>query len=170
MITVGDRALVLHAWVGYLDQLVTIFLERILAEVMLVGFEHSPGLRKLSFRLPQIFRQRVEIQRQIVEPIRKVRIVPDVQRDVVVVDGILHQPIPTCVSIVKISLADELPVRNISEIVRYLDADLHRLDFVFPLIFVRPPDAGAFALASSENPWTANWVFAESEATETANR
>src|SRR5258708_14670044 len=91
-------------------------------------------------------------------------------REIVVVEGILIQAVPTRVSVVKISLAEELSVGNICELVRHLDADLHRLDFVFPLIFVRPPDAGAFALASSQNPWTPNWVFAESETTETANR
>ena len=39
-VAVGDRALVLHAGVGHLDQLVAIPLERVLAEIMLEGLKH----------------------------------------------------------------------------------------------------------------------------------
>ena len=80
----------------------------------------------------------------------------------------MHQPIPTRVAIAEVGLADKLSVRYVSEIVRYGDADLHRLNFVFPLILVRPPDAGAFSLASCEDPWTASRVLAKREAAEAA--
>src|SRR5439155_12582000 len=119
-------------------------------------------------RLIQIFRQSIEVQRQIAEPIVEVHIAPNIQRDVVVVNRILDQPIPTRVAIVKVSLAEKLSIGNINEIVRDRDADLHRLGFVFPLVFVRPPDAGAFALASREDPWPAKGILAESETTEPA--
>src|SRR5207237_3888509 len=46
-VAVGDRTLVLHAGVGHLDQLVAVLLERVLAEIVLVGLEPPLRLRAL---------------------------------------------------------------------------------------------------------------------------
>ena len=61
-VAVGHRALMLHAGIGHLDQLVAVVLERIFAEVVLKGFEHPLGLGELLLGLLQVFRQRVEIE------------------------------------------------------------------------------------------------------------
>ena len=169
MIAVGDRALVLHAGVRRLDQLVAVFLEGILAKIVLVTPRASRlRLRELFLGLVQVFGQRVEVERQVAQPIAEVHVVADVQRDVVVVDWILHQPIPTRVAVAEVRLADKLSVRNVNEIVRNRDADLHRLDFVAPLVLVRPPDAGAFSLARRVNPGPASRIFTEGNATKPA--
>ena len=141
VVAVGDGALVLHARVRHLDQLVAVLLERVLAEVVLVGLEHRLGLRELPLRLVEIAGQHVEIERQVAERVGEVHVVADVQRDVVVVDRILDQPVPARVAVAEVGLADELAVRDVDQVVRDRDADLHALDFVAPLILVRPPDA-----------------------------
>ena len=62
-VAVGDGALVLHAGVGHLDQLVAVAREGIFAEVVLVGLEHAFGLRELHLGFVEVFGQHVEIER-----------------------------------------------------------------------------------------------------------
>jgi hypothetical protein len=81
-----------------------------------------------------------------------VRVVADVERDVVRVDRILHEPVPPRVAVAEVGLAEELAVRDVDEIVRDGDADLHPFDLIAPLILVRPPDRRAFALAGGIDP------------------
>src|SRR5438445_8860835 len=158
----------LHARVRRLDQFVAVFLEWILTEIMLKSFEHSFRLRELFLCLVEIFRQSVEVERQIAEPIREVLVLADIQAYVVIIDRILDQPIPTCVPVAEIGLAQKLSVRNFNEIVRNSHADAHRLNLVLPLILVWPPDARALSLARRESPGTASRIFAESEPAESA--
>jgi hypothetical protein len=67
MIAVGDGTLVLHAGVRHFDEFVAVFLEGILAEIVLERLEHALGLRELFFRFVQIFGKRIEIERKIAE-------------------------------------------------------------------------------------------------------
>ena len=61
MVPVGNSALMLHAGVGHLHQLIAIFLEGIIAEVVLESAEHRFYLCELFFGLVYVFGQRVEI-------------------------------------------------------------------------------------------------------------
>src|SRR5947199_100911 len=81
-VAVGDCALMLHAGVGCFDQLVAIFLERIVAEIVLKRLKHPASLRELFFCLVEIFGHRVEVERQVAEPVGEVYISADVQRDI----------------------------------------------------------------------------------------
>ncbi len=78
MIAVRNGALVFHAGVRCFDQLVAVFLEWILTEIMLIGCEHPARLGELLFRFVQIFRQRVKVERQITEVFRPVLVLADV--------------------------------------------------------------------------------------------
>src|ERR1700735_5926805 len=88
-------------------------------------------------------------------------IVADIQRNIVVVDRIVHEPIPPRVPVSEIRLANELPVRYIHQVVRNRDADTHVLDFVAPLVLVWPPHARAYAFTRRVNPWMAFRVLSE---------
>src|SRR5882762_9929565 len=101
--------------------------------------------------------------------IRKMFVSSDIQRNVVVVDGILDQPVPTGVTVAEIRLADELSVRYVSQAVRDGHANLHRLDFISPLILVGPPDAGALAFARGEDPSAARRIFGKGKAAEASD-
>ena len=85
----------------------------------------------------------------------------DVQRDVVVVDRVLDEPVPTRIAVAEVGPAHESAVRHVDQVVGNRDADLHPLDFVAPLILVRPPDARAFVLAGGRDPVMASCVLAE---------
>ena len=114
-VPVGDRALMLHPGVRHLDQLVAVVLERILAEVVLEGFEHPLGLRKLLLGLLQVLRQRVEIEREVAQLVVEMHIVADVQRHTVIVDRIAHVPVPARVAVAQVLLADEPAVGDVHE-------------------------------------------------------
>ena len=124
-VAVGDGALVLHARVRHLDQLVAVLLERVFAEVVLEGLEHRLRLRELPLRLLEVPGQHVEIERQVAEPVGEVLVVADVQRHVVVVDRVVDQPVPARVAVAEVGLADELAVRDVDQAVGDRDADLH---------------------------------------------
>ncbi len=64
VVAVGDGALVLHAGVGYFDEFVAIFLEGILAEVVVVGLHHAGNLRELALRSVEVLGQNVVVERQ----------------------------------------------------------------------------------------------------------
>src|SRR6202046_567938 len=90
-------------------------------------------------------------------------IVADIQRNIVVVDRIVHEPIPPRVPVSEIRLANKLPIGHIHQVVRNRDTDPHILDFVAPLILVWPPHARANAFARGVNPWMALRIFSERE-------
>src|SRR5262245_39135887 len=80
----------------------------------------------------------------------------------------MHKPVPARVAIAKAGFAHEFTIRNIDQIIRDSDADFHALDFVAPLIFVGPPDAGTNAFTRGVNPRMARLVFPKGEAAEPA--
>ena len=135
---------------------------------MLIGFDHSLGLHELFFGFVQIFGQHVKIQGQVAELVGEMHVVADVQRNVVIVDGILHEPVPARVAVAQIGLADKLSVGNIHQAVGNGDADAHVLNFVAPLIFVGPPDTGADVFARGVDPGMAGRILAEGDAAEAA--
>ena len=152
-VAVGDRALVLHAGVRHFDQLVAVLLERILAEEFLVAPRSSASPARTapspSRGCPAARRNRAC---RSPSAIGEVHVVADVQRHVVGVDRVVNAPVPARVAVAEIGLADEPAVRDVDQIVRDGDAQLHPLRLVAPLILVRPPDAGALPLARGGDP------------------
>src|SRR6185437_14735010 len=98
----------------------------------------------------------------------EVDVVADVQGHVVIVDGVMVVPVPAGVTVMQIGFAHEFAVGDVDETVRNGDADLHVLDFVTPLIFVGPPDAGTIVFAGRNHPGTAGGILAEGDAAEAA--
>ena len=150
----------LHPGIRHFDQLVAVVLEWVLAEVVLKGFEHPLGLRKLLLGLLQVLRQRVEIEGEVAQPVVEMNIVADVERHAVIVDRIAHVPVPARAAVTEVLLADEPPVGNVHELVGNRDAQVHRFDLVAPLVLVGPPDAGALHLARRVDPGPARRVLA----------
>jgi hypothetical protein len=96
-----------------------------------------------------------------------VPILADVERDIVVVDGVMHAPLPFGVAIAKVAAGDEAAVAYVHEAVRHGDVEFHAiLRLVAPLVLVGPPDAGAFALAGRSDPGLACFIVVEAEAAE----
>ena len=170
VVAVSDGGLVLHAGVRHFDQFVAILLEGVFAEVVLVGFDHSLGLRELLLGFLQVFRQSIKIERQAAEFVGEMLVLADVQRNVVVVDGVVNHPLPAGVAVTQIGLAHELAVGDVHQAVGDGDAELHVLHLVTPLVLVGPPEAGADALAGGEDPRPAGGVLAEGEAAKPAGR
>src|SRR5580698_4248389 len=102
------------------------------------------------------------------EPVGKMFVVADVQRDIVIIDGIMDEPIPAGVAVTEIGFSHELSVGDIDETIWDRYADLHVLNFVAPLIFVRPPDTRSYSFARSVDPGMSGRIFAESETAESA--
>jgi hypothetical protein len=97
-----------------------------------------------------------------------VHVVADIQRDIVIIDGVLHQPIPSGVAIAQIGAAHKLSVRHIDQAIGDRYADLHALHLVAPLVFVRPPDASAGLFARGVDPWMAGRIFTKRDGAESA--
>src|ERR1700749_3502331 len=95
-------------------------------------------------------------------------IIADVQGDVVIIDGIMHHPIPARVSVAKISLAHKLSVGNIYKVIWDSNTNLHALNLIAPLVFVGPPDARSYAFARGVNPWMARCICSKGEASKSA--
>ena len=57
----------LHPGIRHFDQLVAVSLEWVFAEIMLEGLDHAPGLRKLRLGLLKVFRQRIEVEREVAQ-------------------------------------------------------------------------------------------------------
>src|SRR5215471_15563103 len=100
----------LHSRIRHLDQLVSVLSKWILAKIVLISFQHSLRLSKLLLGFVEVCRQRVKIKRQIAELIREMNVVADVQRNAVIVDWIMHKPIPASVAVPQIGLVDELSI------------------------------------------------------------
>src|SRR5215831_5069333 len=100
--------------------------------------------------------------------IGEVFVFPDVQRNVVVVDGILYEPIPARIAVAQVRLAEKFAIGNIDQVAWSRNADFHVFYFIAPLIFVRPPHARAKLLACGIDPGPARWVFLEGDAAESS--
>src|SRR4030095_7435417 len=109
-----------------------------------------------------------EVEWQVIELVRKMLVAGDVYRDAVVVDWVLHEPVPAGVAVAKIGLAHEASIRDVHQIAGDGDADLHALHFVAPLILVRPPYPCAFVFARSRDPGMSCAVGAARHAAEPA--
>src|SRR5690606_9216828 len=64
------------------------------------------------------------------ERIGQVHIITNVQRDVVVVDGIAHKPVEPGISVVGIGTVAQPSVRHVDEPVWYPDTDQHAVHLV----------------------------------------
>src|ERR1700760_1246951 len=98
------------------------------------------------------------------------RVVADVQRHVIAIDGITHGPVPTSVSVTEVGLAFKLSVRYIHQAIRDGNADLHALDLVAPLVLVRKPDARSIIFARGIDPRVAFGVLSKNHSTKTSDR
>ena len=116
-VAVGDGALVFHAGVGGFDEFVAVLREGVFAEVVLIGLKHAFGLGELGFGFVEVGGQGVEVEGHVTEAVAEVDVVADVERDVVIIDGVGDVPVPAGVSVAQIGLADELAVGNVDEIV-----------------------------------------------------
>ncbi len=163
VVAVGDGGLVLHAGVGDLDEFVTIFGKGIWAEVVLVGLQHAAGLGELAFGFVEVFGEGVEVEGKGAEFVGEVLVVANVERDVVVVDGVVDAPVPLRVAVAEVALGDEPAVGDIDEVAGNGDGEVHVLDLVFPLVFVGPPHAGADAFAGGVDPRLTGGVVLEGE-------
>ena len=75
---------------------------------MLVRFEHILHLDKLLLSLVQVLGEHIIVKRQIVVGVGKMLVLADAQRDIGVVDRVLHFPVPSRVTIVQVCLPLEL--------------------------------------------------------------
>ena len=162
--------MVLHAGVGNLNELVSVEVEGVFAEVVLVGVEHLGDLLKLRLGFVQVFREGVEIERGgAVRGCGEVLVVADVERDVVVVDRVVHVPTPLGVAVAEVLGAFEAAVGDVGQVVGDGHVDLHAvLGLVAPLILVGPPGTGALFLAGCRNPGLPGLVLVEAETAEAA--
>ena len=169
VIAVGDGALVLHAGVGNLDQFVAVFFEGILAEVVVVGLHHAGDLGELALGAFEVLGEDVVVEWQTLEVVAEVDVVADVERYVVVVDGVMDLPVPASVAVAQIFFAEELSVGDVHEAVGDGDGEEHAfLRLVAPLLFVGPPDVRAVTFAGGVDPGVAGGIGLEGEAAEAA--
>src|SRR5262245_17189863 len=105
-IPVRNSGLMLHPLIRHFNSFVSVLGERVLAEVMLVSFQHSLRLSKLLLGFVEIVGQRVKIERQLAKLIRKMSVVTDIERNAIVVDRVMHLPIPARVTIPQVRLTD----------------------------------------------------------------
>ena len=129
VVAVGDRGLVLDAGVQGFDELVAVAVEGILAEVVLVGLQHVLHLDELVLRLVEVFGEDEVVEREravlVGVGVVEVDVGADVQRDIVVVDGIADVPVPARVAVAEIGLLLKAAVGYLDEIAGRLDADVH---------------------------------------------
>src|SRR6266700_1791118 len=93
-------------------------------------------------------------------------IVTDIHRNVIVVDGIMHQPVPSRVAVAKVGFAHELSIGNIHKAIRDRHADFHAFHFIVPLVLIRPPYACANAFAGGVDPRMTRLVTSKGKTTE----
>src|SRR4051794_20660749 len=96
MIPVGDRALVLHAEVRRLDELVPVFIPREWAKPCLEALEHWLYLLELLARGLDVVVEWPEVERQVsflpLVHVTEMRVPARIDGDVVVVDWIADEP------------------------------------------------------------------------------
>src|ERR1035437_7151934 len=111
----------------------------------------------------------VIVEAEALVAVAEVRVGSDVERNVIVVDWVLHLPVPTRESVVQVGPALEPSSRNLHQVARRLHADVYRFDFIAPLVLVRPPYACAFLFTCGIHERPAHRICAEDEAAESSH-
>src|SRR3546814_569978 len=79
----------------------------------------------------------------------------NIDRNIVIVDGIAHEPVPAGVPVRKQFFSPALAIGYVHQTVGNGYADEHAVGFFGLVIFVGPPEAGAGSLAGNRYPWFA---------------
>src|SRR3546814_13991485 len=79
----------------------------------------------------------------------------NIDRNIVIVDGIAHEPVPAGVPVRKQFFSPALAIGYVHQTVGTAYAAEHAVGFFALVIFVGPPEAGAGSLAGSRYPWFA---------------
>src|SRR5204862_8270573 len=146
-LAVGDGALVLHAEVWCLDELVAVLVPRIRAEPALETLKHRLYLLELYLRRVEVIVERIEIESEIsllacVE-IAEMRVASGVDGDVVVVDRIYDKPLVSRAAVVVKRIAAQPSVCHVDERIGNGDGHALAVRFAAEVILGRPPDTGA---------------------------
>src|SRR5690606_17195912 len=165
-VAISDRALVFHAQVSRFNQLEAVFIERIGAEPVFKGPQHGFHVCiEMRLGLVLVFTQHPVVQIKdtvfTLEGVCKMHVIADVGSNVVVVDGVAHEPVETGVTVTQILAAAEPAIGDIGKAVGNADADQHAIHFIRLVILVGPPYAGPQALACRRNPMFSVAVFLE---------
>ncbi len=88
-------------------------------------------------------------------------VISDVQRDAVVVDGIMNLPVPAGIAVAEIGLTANLPLETSVQAVGNRDPQAHILDLVAQLFLVSATRSGPGALAGRGDPGPSGRVGGE---------
>jgi hypothetical protein len=78
-------------------------------------------------------------------------------------------PVPACVAVAEIGLTLEASIGDLDQAAGGLDANIHILDFIAPLVLIRPPYARALFFAGGIDQGLSHGIFAEDKAVETTH-
>ena len=168
VVAIGDGALVLHAEVRRLDQLVPVRGPRIRPEPVLVALHHRRRLAELPARGVEVIGERPEVHgersRLAHDGVGVVGVGARVDGDVVVVDRRGDEPLERRGAVGVVRGAPEPPVGDVHDRVRHRDRDALAVRLVGEVVLVGPPDAGAESLARGGDPAVAQAVRCPGEA------
>src|SRR5690606_9640121 len=123
-VAVRDRRLMLHAEVRRLDELEAVLVPRIGAEPVLEARDRRLHLRELPARGLELVVERPVVQRQYailaLVDLTEMRVAAGVDRDVVVVDRVPHEPLECCPAVL-VHDGPQPPVRHVDHRMRYRD-------------------------------------------------
>ena len=166
-IAVGDRALVLHAEVRSLDELVAILVPRERTEPALEALQHRLDLLKLLRGGVEVIVERIEVERQLsllsFVDVAEMRVMARVHRDVVVVDRVDDEPFVGGGSVGVTGGAAQSAVRDIEQRVGNGDRDALAVGLIGVDVLVRPPNAGAQSFVGGHDPGAREAVAAPDE-------
>ena len=161
-VAVGDAALVLHAEVRRLDELVAVLVPRIRPEPVLEALQHRNRLAELHLRRVGVVGERPVVDRQLallaVERVGEMRVLAGVDLDVVVVDRIGDEPLERRRAVGVVRRAAQTAVRDVRHRIGNRDRDALAVRLVGQQILVRPPDARAESLDRRRDPPVAEAV------------
>ena len=168
VIAVGDGALVLHAEVRRLDELVAVLVPGERAEPVLEALEHRLHLLELLAGGVEVIVERIEVERELASLalvyVAEMRVVRGVDGDVVVVDRIGDEPLVGRGPIRVRRRAPQPAVRDIDQRIRDGDRDALAVGLVGVDILVRPPDTGAGPFVGGRYPGAGETVTRPHEA------
>jgi hypothetical protein len=156
-VAVGDDGLVLHAQMRGLDHAVFLTAERIGPEHALVEVQVLEDLREQLLAGSLVLRQHPVGGRHLVTRhagvgARDRLIRRDVERDVVIADGVVRVPVVGAGTVALRHDLDEAAVGGDDEQLWHPDAQGEGVGLVGGVILARPPEVAALALASRGDP------------------
>ena len=162
VVAVRHGALVLHARVRHLEQLVAVFVPRIRTEPVLEAFQHGERLRKLLLRRLHVICERPEVHGEeallALIDVVVVRVHPGGDRDRIVVDRIHREPLVRRRAVGVVHDAAQPAVGDVDQGIGHRQCDALAVRLVGLCVLVRPPGAGAHPLIRRHDPWIAETV------------